>query len=101
MINKHELSIVRNNQKRMVKVAQKVDLKKSLVDLEHVQKLIAAFDSSKGVVHNPLLLFNINEPFNFLNLDVRLLYLRRVHSYCYYSGVRVRTTGEDRVECNG
>lgn len=34
VINKFEFNIVKNNQKRMVKIAQKVDLKKSHTDFE-------------------------------------------------------------------
>ncbi|KAL4460616.1 hypothetical protein ABPG72_002903 [Tetrahymena utriculariae] len=86
VINKYEFNIVKNNQKRMIKVAQKVDLKKSQTDFEQIIKLIAKFDQSKNITGNPLVELS-PENFSFKNLDICLLYLRRIHSYCYYSGV--------------
>lgn len=87
VINKQELSIVRNSQKRMLKVALKVSHKKSRADFEAVLKLIGYLDASKGIITNPLLEVNVTD-FSYKHLDVCLLYLRRVHSYCYYSGVQ-------------
>lgn len=47
MINKFEFNIVKNQQRRTVKVEQKIDAKKSQLDYETALRLIACFDASK------------------------------------------------------
>ena len=61
-------------------------------DVKHTKKLIAIFDKDKEIENNPLLDNNdcIDDNNITVNndienqLDVQLLYLRRVHGFCYY-----------------
>ena len=65
-------------------------------DVKHTKKLITIFDKDKEIENNPLLETdciddNSNNSVNSVNmdgienqLDLQLLYLRRVHGFCYY-----------------
>jgi hypothetical protein len=59
------------------------------VDWELSSKLITSLDREKGIYENPLII--LQEQFNFMTLaekenqlDCQLLYLRKIHSYCFY-----------------
>lgn len=88
MINQHELNVVENPMRPMILIADKAVQKKSLKDFEYVIKLIASLDTAHGVTENPLL-ESAATNFSYKSFDICLLYLRRVHGYCYYSGVYV------------
>jgi len=73
-------SIVKSqSQKRSVRVFSRLD-KKSII--ESARSLIQALDKDKKIFENPLLASSLSGK----TLDLQLLYLRRVHAYCYFSG---------------
>ena len=52
-------------------------------DLENTKKLIEIFDQDKEIESNTIF-DNENNRNKELQLDIQLLYLRRVHGFCYY-----------------
>ena len=59
------------------------------VDWKQTSRLITIIDREKGIFENPLLVtderfFMMNEVEKELQLDLQLLYLRKVHAFCYY-----------------
>lgn len=51
-------------------------------DLNHTKRLIEVYDKDKQIDNNPL--FEMTNMNNELMLDLQILYLRRVHGFCYY-----------------
>ena len=52
-------------------------------DLKHSKKLIEIFDNDKGIDNNSIFNDEKNRD-KSLQLDIQLLYLRRVHGFCFY-----------------
>ena len=85
------LSPVRSqsSSKREVKLLPPQQPEYLFIDWKHSAKLISVIDREKGIQENPLLISE--EKFSSLSdeekefqLDLHLLYLRRVHAFCYY-----------------
>ena len=71
-------------QKKPVKVETKLDSQRNEQDSILCRKLIQSLDEEKGFTTNKLLQDLENHPSQTFALDMQLLYLRKVHSYCYY-----------------
>ena len=59
------------------------------VDWKQTSRLITIIDREKGIYENPLLVsdesfFMMNEIEKEYQLDLQLVYLRKVHAFCYY-----------------
>lgn len=49
------------------------------------RQLIEALDKEQGIENNPLLKEASQQATQTYQLDIQVLYLRKVHSYCYFS----------------
>lgn len=68
--------------KKLVRITPPLVVGRELVDLELSRKLIKLLDEEKGIADNELLQMN-NE--GTTQLDLQILYLRKIHALCYYS----------------
>ena len=84
-VQNYHLAIVRSQQPRkQVRVFPKIDREKAL---EVTRKLIEVMDQEKGIADNPLTAGEGDAVEQEKRLDLHLLYLRRVHAYCYLSAM--------------
>ncbi|KRW99965.1 hypothetical protein PPERSA_12641 [Pseudocohnilembus persalinus] len=86
MIDDHQFLVQKSQKsgKKLIKIAGKIDSKKAL---EVTTELIKALDKEKNIKENPLMQ-ELDENLEKKRLDLQILYLRRVHSYCYFCGVQ-------------
>lgn len=78
-----------SSSKKEVKMQPPHSLDIIVQDWRQSARLIRALDLEKGISENPLLISedqfgDMAEPQKEFQLDLQLLYLRRVHAYCYY-----------------
>ena len=60
-----------------------------MIDWKQTSRLITAIDREKGIYENPLLIADevflcMNDLKKEFQLDLQLVYLRKVHAFCYY-----------------
>lgn len=85
MIHNHVFNIVKSrSQRKPIKVTTKLDSERIQKDKELSRKLILEMDKEKGVEQSLGSNARYQEMSGIQQLDVQLLYLRKVHSYCYY-----------------
>jgi len=71
------------SQTKSVKICENVDKERILVDLDLSKQLVEALDEEKDIRGNPILK-NANTDDPAKQLDLQILYLRKVHAYCFY-----------------
>ncbi len=71
------------SQTKSVKICENVDKERILVDLDLSKQLVEALDEEKDIRGNPILK-NPNTDDPAKQLDLQILYLRKVHAYCFY-----------------
>lgn len=82
-INNFRLAPIKSNSaKKTVRITQPLTEGREDIDLELSRKLIEHLDKEKGITDNELLKMK-NE--KIVQLDLQILYLRKVHGLCYYS----------------
>jgi len=74
------------NQKKLYRTAPQISHVRTKVDLEQTRALIEKLDTEKGIEKNPLPNMSTDDHPETCLLDLNLIYLRKVHYYCYYSG---------------
>eukprot|EP01017_Pseudomicrothorax_dubius_P008839 TRINITY_DN12928_c0_g1_i4.p1 TRINITY_DN12928_c0_g1~~TRINITY_DN12928_c0_g1_i4.p1 ORF type:complete len:578 (-),score=139.92 TRINITY_DN12928_c0_g1_i4:135-1868(-) len=82
-------TIVRSkSSRRPLKVVPNVSRERNETDLVLSRRLIEVLDREKGITGNPILAMSAGASgVNITKiLDLQILYLRRVHSFCFYSG---------------
>ena len=65
------------------KVATKLDSERTKIDIELSKELIECLDKEKKIEDNKLL-NNLSDKSPLYQLDICTLYLRKVHSYCFF-----------------
>ena len=68
----------------IIKITTKLDQKRIKNDLELSRKLIKVLDEEKRIKKNILLMNAEEDRAELKQLDLQFLYLRKVHSFCYY-----------------
>jgi len=83
-IKGYSFNVVKSrSQPKSVKICENVDKERILFDLDLSKQLIEALDEEKDIRGNPILKnTNTDEPAK--QLDLQILYLRKVHAYCFY-----------------
>ena len=74
--------------RKNVRVCANLDQNKLHKDYQIQRELISALDIEKGIEANPLTqgpAKDRDDPMIVRALDIQTLYLRKVHSYCYWS----------------
>lgn len=86
MIKNYAFTIVKSKgQKKPIKVTTKLDNERVKTDIELSKDLICALDSEKKIENNKIFSGNHLVGKSILyQLDLQILYLRKVHSYCFY-----------------
>lgn len=85
VIGKERFEIVKSKmQVKKIKYVTKMDKFDLEKHLAASKELIRALDSDKGIQKNFLLESSMNRD-KTVQFDLQVLYLRKVHSYCYYS----------------
>ncbi|KAM3130959.1 hypothetical protein pb186bvf_016982 [Paramecium bursaria] len=88
-IKDYSVNFQRQQDKRkIVRIFKAVEQKELLKDLQIQRDLIKALDKEKGITGNPILegpIKDRDDPAFNKQLDLQSLYLRKVHSYCYWS----------------
>ena len=75
------VSKIKNNYKN-ISITPPLSEGREFIDLENTKKLIQYYDKEKNIKENDLLIHpNSNQ---LIQLDLQILYLRRVHLCCYY-----------------
>jgi hypothetical protein len=89
--NKYNLSITKSKAgKKFIKVLPKFDESKLQCHLNLSQQLIACLDNERGISENQMLKSEGQVTKSDLaKFDLQVLYLRKVHSYCYFSAAVV------------
>jgi hypothetical protein len=84
IIKGYSFNIVKSkSQRKPIKISSKMDNEKIKSDLDLSRQLIEALDSEKKIGESTL--FKENESREQTKqLDLQLLYLRKIHSYCFY-----------------
>jgi len=83
VIKEYHFQIVKSkSQKKPVKVCTLLTKKKNDENIELSRQLIQVLDSEKKIESNPLLKLKCDPS---KQIDLHVLYLRKVHSYCFYS----------------
>lgn len=80
--NFHLAPIKSQSAKKLVRITPSLSEGREKIDLELSRKLIVLLDEEKGITDNELLYMN-NDP--IVQLDLQIMYLRKVHALCYYS----------------
>lgn len=89
--NEFRLSPVRSqsSSRKEPKLQPPQSLESLTIDWKQTSRLISTIDREKGILNNPLLIsddafFLLREQDKEYQLDLQLLYLRKVHAFCYY-----------------
>jgi len=85
IIENHSLNIVKNHkQRRFLKILPNLTPKRLQEHLQFSKDLIEVLDKTKDITENALL-SNSQKDADLKQFDLQVLYLRKVHSYCYFS----------------
>lgn len=71
---------------KVIKVGVNFSREQLKKDTEITRKLIAKLDEEYAIKDNPVLSQPHSDVYEFALLDLQVLYLRMVHTYCYWSG---------------
>ena len=83
VIKNYQFQIVKSkSQKKPIKVCTLLTKKKNDENIELSRQLIQVLDAEKKIESNPLLKMKLDPS---KQIDLQVLYLRKVHSYCFYS----------------
>ena len=89
--NEFRLNPVRSqsSSKKEAKLQPPQSVESLMIDWKQTSRLITAIDREKGIYENPLLIADevflcMNDLKKEFQLDLQLVYLRKVHAFCYY-----------------